>query len=158
MNDDLTDRLQAVRKWLNENARVITQVGELTIFNFTYDPNHHSGHFQVSVDGEPIEEHWSFSLGKADGWTTICPPMFVSPLGAPASYAAVEVSAEIHAALEAKLREIFPRLAPLGLNRETGVEITMSSSIEDRIIDLEGYRRTVSEIENRSLSATVKFD
>ena len=85
--------------------------------------------------------------------------MFVSPLGAPASYAAIELSDEIDAALRAKMREIFPRIEPLGRNRKTGAEITMgNSTVANRIIDLEGYRNTVSQIENGSLRVTIKLD
>jgi hypothetical protein len=150
------NRLAEVEYWLAENVRVITQANELALSDFTYDRS--SGQFSVSVDGEVLEDRWHFSLNNADGWVTICPPMFGSPLGVPASYAAVELSHEIDAALRVKMREIFPRIAPLGLNRKTGVELTnWNSTVADRIIDLEGYRNTVSQIENGSLRVTVKL-
>jgi hypothetical protein len=84
--------------------------------------------------------------------------MFTSPIGAPASYAAVKLSDELDAALKAKMREVFPRIAPLGLNRKTGVLFTMlNSRVADRIIDHEAYRNTVSQIKNGSLRVTVKL-
>ena len=92
MSDGLTDRLVEVENWLSENVSVITHANELTLCDFTYNPKNYSGKFSVSVDGEALEERWRFWLGDADGWPTVSPPMFTSPLGAPASYAAVKLS------------------------------------------------------------------
>jgi len=151
------NRLEKLRNWLTENVRVITQANELVLSDFTYDGDE-GGKFSISVDGEVLKNRWKFSLDNADGWVTIYPPMFVSPQGAPASYAAVELSEKIEAAVVAKMREIFPRIAPLGLNRKTGVELTRANStVADRIIDLKTYRNTVSEIEDGSLRVTVNL-
>ena len=158
MSDGLTDHLVEVENWLTENVRVITHANELTLCDFTYNPKNYSGKFYVSVDGEVLEERWRFWLGDADGWPTVSPPMFTSPIGAPASYAAVKLSDELDAALKAKMREVFPRIAPLGLNRKTEVLFTMlNSRVADRIIDHEAYRNTVSQIKNGSLRVTVKL-
>jgi hypothetical protein len=156
VEDEIEKRVAEVHDWLAENVRVITQANELVLSDFTYDDDR--GKFSLSVDGEVLEDRWSFSLDNADGWVSVCPPIFGSPLGAPASFAAVELSDEIEAALGAKMREIFPRIAPLGLNRKTGVERTrFNSTVASRIIDLEGYRNTVSQIENGSLRLTIKL-
>jgi hypothetical protein len=79
-------------------------------------------------------------LGDGDGW----------PWG-PLSYAVVELSDEIDEALKAKMREICPRIAPLGLNRKSGIEFTiLNSMVAERIIDHEAYQDTVSQIEDAS--------
>ena len=159
MDSDEDAKIARVENWLVENVRVITQANELTLSDFTYNCKSYNGQFSISVDGEALEGRWRFNLENADGWPSVAPPMFVSPLGAPASYAAIELSDEIDAALRAKMREIFPRIAPLGRNRKTGVEITMgNSTVANRIIDLEGYRNTVSQLENGSLRVTIKLD
>jgi len=50
------------------------------------------------------------------------------------------------------MQEVIPRIAPPRQNRKTAVEFTMRNSlVMDRIIDLEGYQNTVSQIENGSL-------
>ena len=86
------------------------------------------------------------------------PPMFTSPLGAPASYAAIELSEELNAAMRAKMREIFPTIAPLRLNRKTGVEFTMlKATVAERVIDHENYLNTVSQIESGSLRVKIRF-
>ena len=122
-------KIARVENWLVENVRVITQANELTLSDFTYNCKSYNGQFSISVDGEALEGRWRFFLESEDGWPSVTPPMFMSPLGAPASYAAIELSEEIDAALRTKMREIFPRIAPLGRNRKTGVEITMGTPL-----------------------------
>ena len=135
-----------VQNWLDENVRLITHANELTLCDFTYNSKNYSGQISVSVDGEALEGRWRFWLSDGDGWPTVSPPMFTSPLDAPASYAAVELSDELDAALRSEMRGIFPRIAPLGLNRKTDVEFTMfNSTVADRIIDHEAYQITVAQ-------------
>jgi hypothetical protein len=56
------------------------------------------------------------------------------------------------------MREVFPRIAPFGRNRKTGVEFTaLNSRVADRIIDHEAYQNTVSKIENGSLRVTIRL-
>jgi hypothetical protein len=158
MSAGLTDRLVEVENWLSENVRANTHANELKLCDFTYKPKNYSGKFSVSADGEALEKRWRFWLGDADGWPTVSPPMFTSPLGTPTSYAAVKLSDELDAALKAKMRVVFPRIAPFGRNRKTGVLFTARNSrVADRIIDHEPYQNTVSQIENGSLRVTVKL-
>ena len=155
--DELNDRLTMVQNWLAENVRVVTHANELTLCDFTYNPKNDSGEFAIRVDGELLDGRWRFWLDGADGWPTVGPPMFTSPLGAPASYTAIELSDELNAAMRAKMREIFPRIAPFGLNRKTGVEFTnLNSRVADRIIDHEAYQNTVAQIESGGLRVTVR--
>jgi len=157
--DELNDRLTMVQNWLEENVRVVKHANELTLCDFTYSLKNYSGEFAIRVDGELLDGRWHFWLDGADGWPTVSPPMFTSPLGAPASYAAIELSGELNAAMRAKMREIFPRIAPFGRNRKTGVEFTMrNSTVEDRIIDHEAYQNTVAQIESGGLRLTFQLN
>jgi len=147
-----------VQNWLAENVRVVTHANELTLCDFTYNPKNDSGEFAIRVDGELLDGRWRFWLDGADGWPTVGPPMFTSPLGAPASYTAIELSGELNAAMRAKMREIFPRIAPFGRNRKTGAEFTnLNSRVADRIIDHEAYQNTVAQIESGNLRVTVQL-
>jgi hypothetical protein len=67
--------------------------------------------------------------------------MFVSPLGAPASYEAVEISDEQFASVVAQIRAVFPRIAPLG-KRFT----FLNSTVADRIVDWEAYEDTIARL------------
>jgi len=59
--------------------------------------------------------------------------MFTSPLGVPASYAAIRITSNTHNAISEALKKAFPKLKPLGRNRDTGIEITYQSPIEARL-------------------------
>ena len=97
--DELNDRLTMVQNWLEENVRVVTHANELTLCDFSYNPKNYGGEFAIRVDGELLDGRWHFWLYGADGWPTVSPPMFTSPLGAPASYTAIELSDELNAAM-----------------------------------------------------------
>ena len=105
--DELNDRLTMVENWLEENVRVVTHANELTLCDFTCSRKNYSGEFDIQVDGELLDGRWHFWLDGADGWPTVSPPMFTSPLGAPASYAAIELSGELNAAMRAKCGRYF---------------------------------------------------
>jgi hypothetical protein len=60
-------------------------------------------------------------------------PMFTSPLGVPASYRAIEITSNTHNAISEALKRTFPKLKPLGKNKDTGIEITYQSSVEARV-------------------------
>jgi hypothetical protein len=79
--------------------------------------------------------------GGEAGAIGLSPPMFHSPLGAPASFAAIELSPRVEAAVLAGLRALVPPLKPFGTDTETGEEITMASSLRQRLyVPLEAVR------------------
>ena len=154
--DELNDRLTMVENWLEENVRVVTHANELSLCDFSYNPKNYGSEFAIRVDGELLDGRLHFWMYGADGWPTV---MFTSPLGASASYTVIELSGELNAAMRAKMREIFPRIAPFGRNRKTGVEFTVhNSTVEDRIIDHEAYQNTVAQIESGGLRVTFQLN
>lgn len=54
--------------------------------------------------------------------------MFIALLGVPASYAAIRITS--NNAINEALKKTFPKLKPLGRNRDTGIEATYKSPIE----------------------------
>lgn len=69
------------------------------------------------------------------GWLTYSVPLFHSPLGAPASYAAIELSAATQSAVYTAVRSLLPQLLPLGINPKTKEWITRATPLEARITD-----------------------
>jgi hypothetical protein len=67
------------------------------------------------------------------GWLTFSVPLFHSPLGAPASYAAIELTTNTQSAVTAAVRSLLPRLMPLGINPKTKEWITTSTPLQARI-------------------------
>ena len=100
----------------------------------------------LKLDDIRIEEKFNFSL-SIDGMYHYCIPMFVSPLGAPASFGAVELSEETHTAITNALSQIFPRMAAFGLHPVSKEFINSSTLISDRTVDkaeIESVKQLIS--------------
>ena len=141
MDKNVISHLEAVRQWLSDNVVKIDDAAAIAVVDITYDPQTFRGCFVITADGVLLDGEWRFWLGDADGHTHISPPMFISPLGAPASYEAVEISDEQFASVLAQIRAVFPRIAPLG-KRFT----FLNSTVADRIIDWQAYEDTIARL------------
>lgn len=74
------------------------------------------------------------------------PPMFHSPLGVPASFAAVRLDEKTDAAVKHALESIFPRVRAYGWHKDIDVIIDAMTPFMARIIDIvefEKCRRTI---------------
>lgn len=131
-------RLELVRVWLEDNVFCPPTPKEITIYDINFDWENLSGTFRLSLDNLSIAQPFDVSIDIA-GQVKYVPPMFFSPLGAPASYAAVDLDSPTTAATERALKLIFPRIRGYGLYESLGLEIYGDSPLEDRIIDLERF-------------------
>ena len=123
---------EEVAVWLAANVKQYGTPTTVTLHDFEVDWERISGSFRVSLDDLAIEERFSF-FPEASGWATIQVPLFHSPLGVPASYAAVGFTSSTDQAILKGLRQVIPRLRPCGLDRNTGIETTMSTPLSERI-------------------------
>ena len=82
--------------------------------------------------------------------------MFHSPLGAPASYPAVEFTDETRRAIDDALRATLPRLRGYGLVRDGGKEIGPFTPLADRIVDIEQFEAAKSKVSATGYSVTVR--
>lgn len=146
MDESIKQHIEEVRHWLEKNVQVFTEPKEVTLFEFSINWDEFSGEFRVAFDSVILSEKLRFGL-EASGKTTFYLPMFHSPLGAPASYAAIEVSEKTHAAILKGLRQTIPRLKGAGIDRDTGNEITYHTPPIKRIASdiLNEARRVVNE-------------
>lgn len=129
--------------WLDDHVLVCETPHALTIFDISVDPDRYEGHFRLKLDDQVLdqtmlEEPFSFGLGQngKPNWYT---PMFHSPLGAPASFAAVELSEVTEHGVQRLLERILPRMKPLGLDPATGTMLHYGASIEERMLDRKLY-------------------
>lgn len=123
---------QHVQEWLKDNVLVVPEPSEVTLHHFLVNWADWSGKFSVTFDNLMFKEPLTFGAGT-NGYVGFSLPAFTSPLGAPASFAMLKITDETSQAIQTALRSMFPRLKPLGRNRETGIEITYSSPLEARI-------------------------
>src|SRR4051794_33586873 len=108
----------------------------MTLSEFEIDWDRLAGSFRLAFDGEPLLERFRISL-ELSGWLRYWTPMCHSPLGAPASYAAVDFTGETRRAIDAGLRAMLPRLHGCGIILATAKEIHFTAPIDERIVDLE---------------------
>lgn len=151
------DHINKVWQWLDENALVFKTPESITLSGFDVSSGKYSGSFDVTLDNQRIPRRFSFGLG-GNGKPEIYFPMFHSPLGAPASYAAVELTRETTEAVKKILASILPAMKPLGLNRETGEQLFLTTCSESaRIVDKGTYTAAMTRISAEDFSVSLRM-
>ena len=116
------ERWEKLAEWLEEHVAKYPEPECVTLSDFRVDWNTFSGDFRISFDSVAFAKKLKFSpdvSGKAEFFL----PMFVSPLGVPASYAAIKITEKTYEAILRGLWETIPRLRGAGLDPKTGREI-----------------------------------
>jgi len=125
--------VEQVNNWLDENVQVYPEPEEVTLSSFVVDWSDFSGKFDVTLDSTALASPLWLSLDKQSGKMKFGVPMFCSPLGAPASYAAISLTEKTNNVIEKALQDTFPQLRPAGVNRKTGIETCYSTPPIQRI-------------------------
>ena len=145
------DRIEQLKKWLDKNTIVVSEPKEVTLYDFNVNWESWAGVFKVDFDNIAVFYTFTCSI-QATGHPGFCPPLFISPLGEPASYVAVQMTDKTREAILNALKLTFPKLKPLGRNRETGIEITYDTPMHARL-ELEEVKK-VRELVAKSYSIT----
>ena len=131
----------AVHAWVEANTRRYANVAEVRLTDFKWNEGR-----ALDVDftaeflpGGRQERLAAYADGAGQIW--ISAPMFVSPMGAPASFPAVEFDAATGKALLAGVRAVIPPLAPFGIDPKTGRHLDASTPLNGRMPDLAGVRK-----------------
>jgi hypothetical protein len=142
---------EAVDKFLEENVRRPDTPREIRLHSFNLQSqNPPSWGFTLSLDGEDFEG-FSYTISGWSGKPVFFVPMFHSPLGAPCSYDAVELTPETESALNDIIERLFPKLRPVGEDPETGQVIDRFTSYKDRLSAPEEYERTMKALGSQTL-------
>ena len=155
----LEKRLMDLHNWLADNVQTFDKAKTVTLSDFKLEALGFQGTFIISIDDVPIDSRFKFVLGE-NGLPRLNYPMFHSPQGAPASFAAVEFSEHISAAIEGLLKETLPRMKALGYHRETDEYIFSSSQDTNRIFSLEEFDTKMAKLlePNFKVSARILSD
>ena len=145
---------EEVRKWLEENVITFDTPQAITIDNIQFDSSKFEGSFSVCLDEIRLKDRFDISLG-IDGLTTWHGPMFTSPLGAPASYSAIELPDVVCHAISKALNQLFPKMAAFGLHPTTGQFINSSTPLSERVLDVSGLDKTVQLIKGGKASVKI---
>ncbi|ABM39949.1 hypothetical protein [Polaromonas naphthalenivorans] len=154
MRPEIAEHLAQVSAWLDENVVSYPTPAAITLSDIQMNWTDLSGSFILSLDGKEVPDRFVFSLDGTE-WLKFFMPMFTSPLGAPASYAAVEFTEETRVAMEDGLRILMPKLAGFGQDRVTGDWVHQSTPWEARVMDTSAFEQARQRIEVGGYSITV---
>ncbi len=145
VKDSHRSHIQAVRDWLQKNVRVYPTPSKITLRQIKLDRKELRGEALLLIgDALPGEE---LALWMSEtGWLTFSPPLFHSPLGAPATYGAIELSKNTEQAVAVAVQGLLPRLLPLGINPKTRVWVTTSTPLDERIADAAEFNAAFERI------------
>ncbi len=146
MNPEQIEHMAEVEAWLDGNVIQYPTPAKVTLSDFQLDWHKVAGSFVLEFDDELVGDRFELSLGD-NGRLKFGTPMFISPLGAPASYAAVEFTEDTREAIDDGLSLLVPKFAGFGLHPLTREFVTQSTPQQDRVMDPEGL-----EISKRLLS------
>ncbi len=133
-SDSVKTHLEQVREWLAKNVVVPPTPKQVTVSSIRFDWKRLSGTFVLALDNLVFQEPFDVRM-DITGRPTFTPPMFTSPLGAPASYAAVQMNQKTENAVIAALVQAFPKVRAYGLHKDLDLIIDGFSPVEERIID-----------------------
>lgn len=139
MDQTTKQHFEQVRLWLDENVRTYPSPKQVTLSQFQVDWESLCGSFALSLDNEPLPQRLRFTLEES-GRTRVQLPTFHSPLGAPASYAAIEFTEKTTRAILNALHDTIPRVKGLGIDRDTGKPIYSGTLVAERIIDMAQFQ------------------
>ncbi|MEI6320075.1 MAG: hypothetical protein WCS09_16280 [Pseudomonadota bacterium] len=147
----MDEHLQRVRHWLSENVQNPETPNAIEISDVFFDWNNLRGSFKLSLDDIPLADRFEIGI-EITGRITIAAPMFVSPLGAPASYAAVNLSKRTEAAIYDALQDVFPKIRPFGWNKDIDLIIDSTTPFKKRIIDQSDFDAKKLRLERQAIT------
>ncbi len=133
-SDSVKTHLEQVREWLAKNVVVPPTPKQVTVSSIRFDWKRLSGTFVLALDNLVFQEPFDVRM-DITGRPTFTPPMFTSPLGAPASYPAIRIDQNTEKAVIAALVQAFPKVRAYGLHKDLDLIIDGFSPFEERIID-----------------------
>jgi hypothetical protein len=154
MRPEIAEHLAQVSAWLDENVVSYPTPAAVTLTDIQMNWTELSGSSTLSLDNKVVPDRFVFSL-DGTGWLKFFMPMFTSPLGAPASYAAVELTEETRLAMQVGLHILMPKLAGFGLHPRTGEWVHQSTPWRARVMDPNGFEQARQRIEAGGYSITV---
>ena len=113
MDQSHKKKIEEVMQWLSDNVTVIPEPKEITLNRFDCNWKDWNGSFRVSFDNFTLLRNFQYGLDLT-GYTVFSEPGFTSPLGAPATYSAVEMTDNTSKAILEGLKLTFPKLKPCG--------------------------------------------
>jgi hypothetical protein len=154
MTPEHIEHIALVHAWLDENVIEYPTPAKVTLSDFQVDWLNITGSFALALDEVHAPYRFKFALGD-NGRLRYFMPMFHSPLGAPASYGAVEFTDETRQAISEGLCILVPRFASFGLHPITREFIHQSTPLAERVLDPEGVEMAKRLLSSSKFALTV---
>jgi hypothetical protein len=156
MSRDLPDPKE-VWAWVDEHMTRYAPTERVILSEFVFNWNRLGGYCTVEFDDVRCPDPLTVYYGD-NGRISFCLPSFHSPLGAPASYAAYELSDAAEQAVREGLEAVFPKITAYGLNRITNVLTTASTPEADRLPPPDVMEAVWARLDNPTLTITVPIE
>jgi len=156
---EIKQHIQEIRSWLKKNVEVHPVSQEITLYDFELEVPRQEiqGSFNLLFGEFKCGRRINFSFGE-NGKASMGMPMFHSPLGAPCSYSAIDISHTEEKAINHALNYIFPRLKSYGLDHKTGSHIELGTPVINRMIDSTEFIHAKEKVLSSNYAITIKID
>ena len=141
----MNEKIEKLRNWLRGHVVSPSTPKVVVLSNIDFDWKELSGSFNLTLDNLRLISGFRFSV-DISGKYQISPPMYVSPMGVPASYPSIELTEETTNEITKLINDFFPKVKPLGIDKETGVFIDRNVPMSDRVVDREELNWVVDEL------------
>jgi hypothetical protein len=132
------DHLEKVRAWLELNVHVPPKPKKVTLSEITFDWNSGRGSFVLNLDEHPVKDLFRIYV-EMNGQMAFTPPLHISPLGAPASYAAIKLDESTEQAIKKALSRVFPKFLAYGRHKGRDAYIDALTPLGDRVVNDEEF-------------------
>ena len=145
-----------LKNWLRGHVISPSTPKEIVLSNFEFDEDEFSGSFNLTLDNVRFTQIFKFSVDMS-GKYQIHPPMHISPLGVPASYASVELTDETSNAIEKLINQFFPKIKPFGLDKSTGKFIDRNTGTIQRVINYDELDLAIDAVSDKNFQLKITF-
>ena len=146
MEEPVDNHLEKVHGWLALNVLVPPKPKKVPLLEITFDWNSGRGSFVLKLDEQVVKDPFRIHL-EMNGQMAFTPPLYISPLGAPASYAAIKLDEATEQAIKRALSRVFPKFLAYGRHEGRDAYIDALTPLGDRVVDHEEFveKRTAIE-------------
>ena len=142
--------LKQIQEWLDLNVERPVQPKVMTLSDLTFDWEAARGSFRLALDNVEVEDQFTLFI-QMNGEVAFTPPMFVSPLGAPASYAAITLDEATETAVNRALGRVFSKFFGYGRHQGREAYINALTPLTDRAVSHEEFMEKKNAIEAGSV-------
>jgi hypothetical protein len=132
------NHLLQVREWLDLNVERPARPKVIKLSDIRFDWEAAQGSFRLTLDQIEVKNPFKLFI-QMNGEVAFTPPMFVSPLGATASYAAITLDEATETAINRALVRVFPKFFGYGRHQGREAYIDALTPLTDRAVSHEEF-------------------